>query len=177
MIEEYIASEPSLDGIECTALDTGLDTPTGGRVKKAADAVGGETFCLTYVDGLADIDLEALLTFHQSHGRLATMTTVRPNLQWGVARIGEDDRVEAFVEKPRLDQWINGGFLCLEPGALDFIEEGDVLEEGPLTGLASADQLMAYRHRGFWDCVDTYKDLVAVNDLWDQGRASWLKSS
>jgi glucose-1-phosphate cytidylyltransferase len=105
------------------------------------------------------------------------MTTVRPNLQWGVARIGEDDRVEAFVEKPRLDQWINGGFLCLEPGALDFIEEGDVLEEGPLTGLASADQLMAYRHRGFWDCVDTYKDLVAVNDLWDQGRASWLKSS
>ena len=177
MIEDYVASELTPDGIDCVALDTGLDTPTGGRVRRAADLIGSERFCLTYVDGLADVDLEALLSFHASHGALATMTTVRPDLPWGVARIGDSGRVDAFVEKPQVEEWINGGFFCLEAGALDFLGEGDVLEEGPLTTLATKGELMAYRHEGFWDCVDTYKDLVVVNDLWNQGKAAWLTSS
>lgn len=177
MISDYVASDLALEGIECTALDTGLDTPTGGRVAAASDLIGSSGFCLTYVDGLADVDLEALLEFHASHGRLATMTTVRPNLQWGVAKLDESGRVEAFVEKPRVDEWVNGGFFCFEAGALDVIGEDDVLEEGPLKRLASGGELMAFRHEGFWDCVDTYKDLVVVNDLWTQGRAPWLSRS
>lgn len=174
MIEDWLSSDTGLEGIECEAVDTGTDTPTGGRVARVADRIGGEPFCLTYVDGLADIDLESLLAFHRSHGALASMTTVRPNLQWGVAEISGAGRVEAFLEKPRLDHWINGGFLVLEPGALEYIGEQDVLEERPLQRLASDRQLMAYRHDGFWDCVDTYKDLIAVDDLWREGRAPWL---
>lgn len=177
MIEEYVASGLASEDIDCVALDTGLDTPTGGRVLRAAELIGDGTFCLTYVDGLADIDLESLLAFHRSHGALATMTTVRPDLPWGVAKIGEASRIDAFVEKPRVDEWINGGFFCLEAGALGFLGEADVLEEAPLRALASEGQLMAFRHEGFWDCVDTYKDLVVVNDLWQQGRAAWLPSS
>ena len=176
MIEHYVETELRPAGIECIALDTGLDTPTGGRVAMAAGMVASEPFCLTYVDGLADIDLSMQGQFHESHGSLATVTTVRPNLQWGVARIDDHDRVEAFVEKPRMDEWVNGGFFWLEPEALEFIEEGSVLEEAPLAGLASAGQLMAFRHEGFWDCVDTYKDLIAVNDLWNEGKAPWLPS-
>ena len=177
MIEDWLASDTGLEGIECEAIDTGVDTPTGGRVAKVADRIGGEPFCLTYVDGLADIDLGSLLEFHRSHGALASMTTVRPNLQWGVAEMSESGRIEAFLEKPRLDRWINGGFLVLEPGALEYIGERDVLEERPLRQLAADRQLMAYRHDGFWDCVDTYKDLIAVDDLWREGRAPWLPYS
>lgn len=177
MIDEYVASDLRPGGLDCVAVDTGLDTPTGGRVKRASGLFDTGTFCLTYVDGLADVDLGALLDFHRASGALATMTTVQPELQWGVAELDQADRVEAFVEKPRVDQWINGGFFCLEPGALEFIDDDDVLEEAPLGNLASAGQLMAFRHLGFWDCVDTYKDLIVVNDLWNEGRAPWLPSS
>lgn len=177
MIEDYVGQEPDLAAVRCEVLDTGLDTPTGGRVKQAGDLIGDERFMLTYVDGLADVDLNLILDYHDSHGGLATMTTVRPNLQWGVARIGPGGAVEEFVEKPRVEEWINGGFLCLDAAALEYIGPDDVFEEEPLRRLAAAGELMAYRHEGFWDCVDTYKDLVAVNDLWDQGGAPWLKSS
>ena len=173
MIEEFIASEDWGEPIDVECVDTGEDTPTGGRVAKAADALGTGTFCLTYADGVADIDLDALLAFHVKTGATATMTVVRPYSQWGVAVIGDDDRVSGFEEKPRLEHWINGGFFCLEPGFFGYVAEDSVLEREPLESIAAAGELSAYRHGGFWDCMDTYKDAVMLNDLWASGNAPW----
>jgi glucose-1-phosphate cytidylyltransferase len=154
-------------------LDTGLDTPTGGRLKLAAESLGPGSFFATYADGVADIDLGALADFHRDHGELGTMTVVRPYLQFGIAQLDGDSRVRGFVEKPRSEQWINGGFFCFEPGALDYIEPDSVLEREPLERLAGDGRLRAYRHEGFWDCMDTYKDAVMLNDLWSEGGAPW----
>jgi glucose-1-phosphate cytidylyltransferase len=173
MIERSVAEIEWPEPVEIECLDTGLDTPTGGRLARARRRLAGAPFCATYADGLADIDLTSLISAHRGHGGLATMTVVRPFSQWGVAVLGSGDRVEAFEEKPRLDQWINGGFFCFEPGALEYMDENSVLERGPLRGLAADRQLHAFRHHGFWDCMDTYKDAVALNDLWDAGRAPW----
>lgn len=172
-IEEFVAGEAWPDGVLVECLETGLDTPTGGRVAAVRDRIDG-TFCLTYADGVSDIDLAALLEFHRAGGRAATMTAVRPNLQWGVAEIGAGGLVTGFVEKPPSGHWINGGFFCFEPSVLDWLEPGSVLEREPLEGLAAAGQLGAFRHEGFWDCCDTYKDLVSLNDLWASGDAPWL---
>lgn len=172
-VAEFVAAEKWPDGVEIECVDTGLDTPTGGRVAALGERLGTGTFCLTYADGVADIDLGALLAFHAGHGDLATMTVVRPDLQWGVAELDGDDRVEGFVEKPRSEHWINGGFFCLEPGALAYLGEDSVLEREPLARLAADGQLHAHRHEGFWDCMDTYKDAVALNDLWAAGEAPW----
>jgi glucose-1-phosphate cytidylyltransferase len=172
-VEEFAAAEAWPGKIEVECVDTGLDTPTGGRVARLAERLGEGTFCVTYADGVADVDLDALLGFHRGHGAAATMTVVRPRLQWGVAEIGDDGRVEGFAEKPRSEHWVNGGFLCFEPGALREIGEDDVLEREPLARLAAAGELRAYRHEGFWDCMDTYKDAVELNDLWASGEAPW----
>lgn len=174
MVSEFAGAEDWPEGVTVECLPTGLETPTGGRINRAADAVGGEMFCATYADGVADIDLGRLLEFHAGHGRVATMTTVRPNLQWGVVEIGADGEVDGFAEKPRSEHWINGGFFCFEPDVLERLAEDDVLERGPLEGLARDRELRAYRHDGFWDCCDTYKDLVTLNDLWEAGRAPWF---
>jgi glucose-1-phosphate cytidylyltransferase len=173
MVEEFVAGERWPGGVKVECVDTGLDTPTGGRVARLGEQLGGESFCATYADGVADIDLDAELSFHRGHGSLATVTVVQPRLQWGVAEIGAGDRVEGFVEKPRSEHWINGGFFCFEAGALDYIGEDSVLEREPLERLAADDQLGAYRHEGFWDCMDTYKDAVELNDLWSSGTAPW----
>jgi glucose-1-phosphate cytidylyltransferase len=157
---------------DVTCIDTGLDTPTGGRIDQARALLAGGTFCLTYADGVADIDLAALLAFHSEAGAAATMTVVQPQNPWGVAKL-EGDRVHGFAEKPPLDCWVNGGFFVMEPRALDAIGPDDVLERRPLESLATQDQLAAYRHAGFWDCMDTYKDTLLLNELWDQGRAPW----
>jgi glucose-1-phosphate cytidylyltransferase len=172
-IEAFVreASWPEPVDVEC--VDTGLDTPTGGRVALAADALRGGTFCLTYADGVADVDLEALVAGHRRAGRLATMTVVRPYSQWGIAVVTEDDTISGFEEKPRVDEWVNGGFLCCEPGFLEYLEESSVLEREPLRRLAADGQLHAHRHTGFWDCMDTYKDAVVLNDLWEAGEAPW----
>ncbi len=173
MIEEFVAAAewPEPVAIEC--VQTGEDTPTGGRVARAASSFTSGTFCLTYADGVADIDLAAELRFHQESGLAATMTVVRPYSQWGIAVIDEADRIEGFREKPRLDYWINGGFFCFEPEFLDWADEDSVLERGPLERAAAAGQLAAFRHDGFWDCMDTYKDAVILNDLWAGGKPPW----
>jgi glucose-1-phosphate cytidylyltransferase len=173
MIEEFVRSETWPRGVAIDCVDTGLDTPTGGRVKRIADRVDQGTFCATYADGVADIDLEALVDFHRSHGELATVTVVRPRTPFGVAALDGADRVLSFEEKPRLEHWVNGGFFCFEPGVLSYLEESSVLEREPLARLAADRQLHAYRHHGFWDCMDTYKDAVVLNDLWDAGEAPW----
>jgi glucose-1-phosphate cytidylyltransferase len=172
VVEEFAAGEAWPAGVEVECVDTGLDTPTGGRVARLAEWLGDESFCLTSADGVADVDLGALLGFHRKHGALATMTVVRPRLQWGVAEL-DGDRVEGFVEKPRSERWVNGGFFCFEPAALGYLNEESVLEREPLRRLAADGQLRAHRHEGFWDCMDTYKDAVVLNDLWESGEAPW----
>ncbi len=171
-VAEFAAGERWPDGVEVECVETGLDTPTGGRIARLGERLAGETFCATYADGVADVDLGGLLEFHRVHGGLATLTAVRPHLQWGVAEL-EGDRVAGFAEKPRSEHWINGGFLCFESAALGYLDEASVLEREPLQRLAADGQLHAYRHEGFWDCMDTYKDAVTLNDLWASGEAPW----
>jgi glucose-1-phosphate cytidylyltransferase len=157
--------------VEC--VGTGAETPTGGRVRSAREQLGSDTFCLTYADGVADIDLRALLTFHAEHGGAATITVVRPANPWGVAELAGDGEVTGFREKPQLDSWVNGGFMVMEPRALDRIGPDDVLERDPLERLAAERELFGFRHEGFWDCMDTYKDTLLLNELWDRGEAPW----
>jgi glucose-1-phosphate cytidylyltransferase len=172
-IEQFARDEtwPQDTAIDC--VETGLDTPTGGRLRRAAAALGDELFCATYADGVADIDLAALLAEHSERGARATMTVVRPDLQFGVAELGGDGLVRGFVEKPRSERWINGGFVCFEPSVLEILEDDSVLEREPLERLAAAGELRAFRHEGFWECMDTYKDAVVLNDLWSTGQAPW----
>ena len=171
-VAEFAAAERWPEGVRVECVDTGLDTPTGGRVAALGDRLAEKRFCVTYADGVADIDLGALLDFHRDQGALATVTVVRPNLQWGVAEL-DGSSVAGFVEKPRSEHWINGGFFCCEPGVLDYLDPDSVLEREPLERLAAEGELRAYRHEGFWDCMDTYKDAVVLNDLWAGGRAAW----
>jgi glucose-1-phosphate cytidylyltransferase len=171
-VEEFAAAQLWPAGVEVECVDTGLDTPTGGRIARLSDRLSEGTFCTTYADGVADVDLEALLAFHREHGAAATVTVVRPDLQWGVAEL-DGDEVAGFVEKPRSEHWINGGFFCFEPSVLGRLTEDSVLEREPLRRLAADGGLRAYRHEGFWDCMDTYKDAVVLNDLWSAGEAPW----
>jgi glucose-1-phosphate cytidylyltransferase len=173
MIEEFVAAEDWAEPVRIECVDTGLDTNTGGRVARAADRLGEGTFCLTYADGVADIDLDALLAAHRKHGRTGTMTVVRPHSQWGITVIGDYGEVTGFEEKPRMENWINGGFMCFEPRFLERLSDESVLEREPLRQLAQAGELRAYRHDGFWDCMDTYKDAIVLNDLWAEGVPPW----
>ncbi len=155
-------------------IDTGLQTQTGGRVKQLAPWIGGETFMLTYGDGVCDADIRDLLRFHQTHGRLATVTAVRPPSRFGGLSF-DGDLVTEFSEKPQIGEgWINGGFFVLEPGGLDYIEGDDtIFEREPLERLAKDGQLVAYRHTGFWQCVDSLRDVRLLESLWASGKAPW----
>lgn len=172
-VQAFATAESWPAEAEVRCLQTGENTPTGGRLYTAAEALGGEPFCATYADGVADIDLRALLRYHEAHGAAATMTVVRPELPFGVAELAADGIVCGFAEKPRSEHWVNGGFFCFEPGLFEVLEPESVLEREPLETLAAHGQLRAYRHQGFWDCMDTYKDAVVLNDLWRQGSAPW----
>jgi glucose-1-phosphate cytidylyltransferase len=173
MVAEFAASEQWPAGAVVDCLDTGLDTPTGGRIHRAREILGGGRFCLTYADGVADVDLAALLAAHQAGGTTATMTVVQPELQFGVAEVNGDGLVRGFLEKPRSEHWINGGFFCFEPALFDVLADDSTLEREPLQRLAETEQLQAFRHEGFWDCMDTYKDAVMLDDLWEAGDAPW----
>jgi glucose-1-phosphate cytidylyltransferase len=173
-IERFVATHEWPDGVVVECMDTGLDTPTGGRIKLLEPRLRDDRpFCVTYADGLADVDLGALMRFHHEHRALASMTVVRPQLQFGVTQLEPDGRVSGFVEKPTSEHWINGGFFCFDPRVLDYLQADSVLERQPLERLAADGQLRAWRHRGFWECMDTYKDAVALNDLWAGGQAPW----
>lgn len=177
LIARFAAAEPWPAGVAVDCLETGLETPTGGRLLQAARRLAGAPFCATYADGVADIDLRALLAAHAAHGQTATMTVVRPALQFGVAELARDGRVRGFREKPRSEHWVNGGFFVFTGAVADHLRDDSVLEREPLEALAAAGELHAYRHEGFWDCMDTYKDAVLLNDLWAQGRAPWLRTA
>ncbi len=155
-------------------LDTGLTTQTGGRVKRVARFIGNETFMLTYGDGVCDIDVRLLVDFHRAHGKLATVTAVRPPARFGNFGL-EGDRVSVFAEKPQAGEgWINGGFFVLEPEVSGYIDGPDtVWEREPMERLAAEGQLAAYRHEGFWQCMDTLRDVRLLESLWGHGDAPW----
>lgn len=155
-------------------IDTGQHTGTGGRVKRLKEYIGNETFMLTWGDGVADIDIEALVKFHKSHGKLATVTAVRPPARFGLLEI-EGDAVKSFTEKPQLGEgWINGAFFVLEPEVFDYVEGDETMwEKSPMETLAREGQLMAYKHPGFWQCMDTLRHRKILEDLWDGGQAPW----
>jgi len=159
-----------------TMIDTGQETMTGGRLKRVAEFLGGETFCMTYGDGLSDVDIGAEVAFHRSHGRLATVMAVQPPGRFGVLNLKEDGRVASFSEKPRDEiGWINGGFFVLEPAAIDYVSGDSVSwEREPLTNLALEGQLMAFQHRGFWQPCDTLRDKRELEAIWERGNAPWL---
>lgn len=158
-----------------TIVDTGLNTKTGGRVKRIKDYIGDETFMLTYGDGLCDINIAELVKYHKSHGKPATMTAINVNQRFGVLEIDKNNCINDFREKSAVDgNVINGGYMVLEPGVFDYIA-GDktVFEKEPLQTLAAEGNLMAYRHRGFWQCMDTQRDKMLLEELWDGGNAPW----
>lgn len=157
-----------------TLVDTGIDTQTGGRLKRVAQYIGDETFCFTYGDGVSDVDIGALIAFHRRSGTLATVTAVQPPGRFGALDIS-GGRIARFEEKPSGDgAWINGGYFVLEPGVIDYIDDDATLwERGPLERLAAEGQLSAFAHHGFWQPMDTLRDKVKLEDLWSTGNAPW----
>ncbi|HEY2867536.1 MAG TPA: sugar phosphate nucleotidyltransferase [Pyrinomonadaceae bacterium] len=163
------------DGLKCRIklVDTGPDTNTGGRLKAVQTSVSGdENFFVTYGDGLSDVDLNRLADFHGSHGKTATLTAVHPVSNFGMLELDADGSVQHFREKPVLREWINGGFFVFQKEIFDHLDDDPVLEQEPLESLARTGELMAYRHSGFWKCMDTYKDNLEMNVLWDS-QAPW----
>lgn len=159
-----------------TVVDTGLNTMTGGRVKRVRDYIGDETFLLTYGDGVCDVNIHQMLEFHRAHGKMATMTAIQPEGRFGVLDM-TGDRIDAFREKSKGDTgWINGGYMVLEPKILDFIEGDEtIFERQPLEKAAQQGELMAYRHEGFWQCMDTLRDKEKLEEMIEKGNAPWIK--
>jgi glucose-1-phosphate cytidylyltransferase len=156
-----------------TVADTGESTMTGGRIKMIEKYVEGETFLATYGDGIADIDLSSLSSFHQSHGKTATMTVTQPTSRFGVVDISDSGLVSKFREKPKVNDWINMGYFVFEPGIFSYLSPDSVLEEEPLRLLASRNEIGAHKHSGFWQPMDTYRESLLLNNLWDSGLAPW----
>ena len=158
-----------------TVVDTGAETMTGGRVKRVAPYVGDETFLLTYGDGVANVDIPALVEFHRASGREATLTAMLPAGRFGALELGADNCIECFREKPLGDgDWINGGFFVMEPPVFDRIPgDSTILEREPLESLATSGQLGAFKHTGFWQPMDTLRDKRYLEELWDSGEAPW----
>jgi glucose-1-phosphate cytidylyltransferase len=158
-----------------TLIDTGDNSMTGGRVKRAKPYLNNEPFMLTYGDGVADIDIPKLLDFHKKHGKAITMTSVQPDGRFGSLQISENDSVEKFIEKPQGDgNWINGGFFVCEPKVLDYIDnDATIFEREPLENLAKDNELFAFKHHGFWKPMDTLRDKDYLNQLWNNNQAKW----
>ena len=158
-----------------TLVNTGIDTMTGGRVKRIKDYIGNETFLLTYGDGLSDINIDDLIGFHKKHKKLVTVTAVKPPGRFGMLNLDENKTVTGFLEKPEGDgAWINGGFLVMEPKIFDYLEDDKtILERKPLETLAREGNLKAYKHEGFWYAMDTLRDKMYLEELWNGGKAPW----
>jgi glucose-1-phosphate cytidylyltransferase len=156
-----------------TVADTGATTMTGGRIKKVEKYLDGEPFLATYGDGIADINLSGLMDFHASHGKTATMTTTQPSSRFGVVDINSAGLVEQFREKPKVNDWINIGYFLFQPEIFSYLNDNSVLEEEPLRELANLNQLGAYKHSGFWQPMDTFRESQLLNSLWNSGNAPW----
>jgi glucose-1-phosphate cytidylyltransferase len=156
-----------------TVADTGDSTMTGGRIKMIEKHIDGEPFLATYGDGIADIDLQALRTFHSNHGKTATMTVTQPTSRFGVVDIDDKGLVSQFREKPKVNDWINMGYFIFQPEIFSYLNLDSVLEEEPLRKLATESQIGAHKHSGFWQPMDTYRESLLLNNLWDKGDAPW----
>lgn len=158
-----------------TLVDTGISTMTGGRIKRIQKFVDDETFLMTYGDGLCNLDIKELLEFHNTHKKTATLTAIQPGGRFGVLNINNKEQISSFDEKKKEDGgWINGGFMVLEPAIFDYLEDDStVFEKAPLENLSKEGQLMAYKHYGFWQCMDTQRDKQLLESLWDSGKAPW----
>ena len=167
-------NENNCHDLTVTLADTGHDTMTGGRIGRIRRYLDGETFMVTYGDGLSNVDVGRLVEFHRSHGRLASVTVVRPLSRFGVPELGETNEVSEFREKPITPGWVSAGFFVFHRRVLEYLDGDDcVLEGEPLERLACDGQLMAYRHDGFFYCIDTYREYVAANRMWSADRAPW----
>jgi glucose-1-phosphate cytidylyltransferase len=158
-----------------TVANTGELTMTGGRVFRSLKYLEGERFLCTYGDGLADVDVNQLLSFHLSHGKKATVTTVQPLSRFGVMDVDDDGVVNQFREKPIMDGWVNAGFFIFEKSVAEYLDSDCVLEQEPLARLAAEGELVAYRHHGFWQPMDTLRESIFLNELWNDGKAPWKK--
>ena len=160
-----------------TLLDTGLHTMTGGRIKRASDFIKNDTFLLTYGDGVSDVDIKKSIAFHKQNNKLVTMTAIQPSGRFGALEIDKNQKIKSFREKPKGDgSWINGGFFICEPDVLNYIENDQtIFEKEPLEKLALENQLMAFKHKGFWQCMDTLRDKNYLNELWDKNLSPWKK--
>ncbi|MFI5394413.1 MAG: glucose-1-phosphate cytidylyltransferase [Candidatus Binatia bacterium] len=157
-----------------TLADTGLETMTGGRVKRVARYIDDDLFAVTYGDGVADVNIRELVKFHRDHGKLATVMAYKPISRFGLLELSDASQVTAFAEKPQADSWINAGYFIFHRKVLDYIDGDDcILEHQPLEKLAHAGQLVAYRHTGFFYAMDTYREYKVLNDLWNSGKAPW----
>lgn len=159
-----------------TLVDTGIETMTGGRIKRVQEYVGNETFMLTYGDGVADVNITELVKAHVTHGKALTMTVVQPEGRFGAVVLNENEEVSSFKEKPKGDgAWINGGFFVCEPSVFNYIREGNktIFEREPLENIAAEGQLWAYKHMGFWKPMDTLRDMKLLNQLWNENNAKW----
>jgi glucose-1-phosphate cytidylyltransferase len=172
---KMIVHNHHMDPWKVTLVDTGLHTMTGGRIRRVRDYLDGETFMLTYGDGVADVDVSKLLEFHRSHGKMLTLTAVQPGGRFGVLDIREDGGITNFREKKKEDEgWINAGFMVVEPQMLDLIEGDDtVFEKYPMEEAARRGELNAYKHHGFWQCMDTLREKNMLEALWQSGQAPW----
>jgi len=173
--KERITTHGSLEesGWEVTVADTGAETMTGGRVFRVRDFVGKDTFMCTYGDGLADVNIHELLKFHKSHGKIATVSAVRPVSRFGVLEMDEMGNVESFQEKPQTVGWINAGYFVFEAKIFDYLSPDSILEREPMGNLASDGELVAYKHDGFFQPMDTYREMSMLNEMWDKGQAPW----
>ncbi len=171
MIVHNNSSEPW----KVTLVDTGLNTMTGGRIKRVASYIGNEPFMLTYGDGVADIDINKLVEFHKSHGKTATISSVQPGGRFGMLDIDSDESVKNFMEKSKEDGgWINAGFMVLNPEIMNYIDGDDcIFERYPLETVAAEGQLKAFKHEGFWQCMDTLRDKQLLEKLWENNDAPW----
>jgi glucose-1-phosphate cytidylyltransferase len=156
-----------------TVADTGQMTMTGGRLHAVKKYVGSETFMCTYGDGVANVDIDALLKFHKEHGRIATLTAVRPPSRFGVLNLGSEGQVKHFREKPLGEGWINAGYFVFEPEIFNYLNSDSILEKEPLSDIVSEGELMAYKHEGFWQPMDTYRETVMLTEMWEQNKAPW----
>lgn len=160
-----------------TLVDTGINTMTGGRIKRIKNYIGNNRFMMTYGDGVADVNIYELIKFHEKNQKLATLTAIQPGGRFGVIEIGDKGTIQSFVEKPKENGgWINAGFMVLEPEVFDFIEGDNIIfEKEPLENLAIQNNLVAYKHNGFWQCMDTQRDKQRLEELWESGKAPWGK--
>lgn len=172
---KMIVHNNSTEPWKVTLVDTGLNTMTGGRIKRVRDYIGDESFMLTYGDGVSDVDINDLVSFHNTHGMKVTMTAIQPGSRFGMLEIDDFDRIENFKEKSKEDGgWINGGFMVLEPEIINYIEnDRTIFEREPLETLAKEGQLKAYKHYGFWQCMDTLRDKTFLEELWSKDEAPW----